>query len=331
MFTKKSKLPITCLLAFLLYSDVQQASAQDIFELGEGHNVKTLEMFRECSVCPEMIVLPLGGFRMGAPVGEARFNLMATVDGGLYRAEPGDPAIEADERPLHQVVMDMPIAMGRNEITRGEWMACVIAGGCNGFVPTEYTLRSPLRFESPYYYLTDDHPVVGVSYLDAVSYVQWLNETVGADVYRIPTEAEWEYAARAGTQARFAQGDTINTDQANFNGEATERAYGLGEERLVFRYNPVTVNDLDAANAWGLRHMSGNVTELTSSCYTNSYAGWSTASEWRDKSVGLTCRRATRGGSYLASVEFSRVAQRGRADEDTRNDNGGFRVVRDLQ
>lgn len=330
MLILKSELLTAGLSALLLVSFVQDANAQDVFMLSDGRNVQTLEMFQECSDCPEMIVLPLGEFRMGAPVGEARFNLMATEDGQLYRAEPGDPSIEADERPLHQVVMDIPIAMGRNEVTRGEWMACVDAGGCNGFVPTEYTLRSPLRFESPYYYLTDDHPVVGVSYLEAVSYVQWLNKNVGADVSRIPTEAEWEYAARAGTQTRFAQGDTVNTDQVNFNGEATERTYGIGEDRLIFRYNLVTVQELDAANAWGFRHMSGNATELTSSCYTDRYAGWSTASEWLNKSVGLTCRRTTRGGAYTASIEFARVAQRGRKDEDARSNIGGFRVVREL-
>lgn len=216
---------------------------------------------------------------MGGPVGDGRY-VRVTPEGERILGFPAPAGIDTDERPLFQVTVDMPIAMGRNEVTRGEWMACVDAGGCNGFVPPDYVQRIPAPGKRTDFFLSDDHPVLNISYINAAAYTDWLNEQVGADVYRIPTEAEWEYAARSGTQTRFAQGDELNTDQANFNGEGSEQILGIREPRLISRYTPVTVDSLDAANAWGLRHMSGNATEITASCYTVRYLGWLTGIIW---------------------------------------------------
>ncbi|MBU2993984.1 formylglycine-generating enzyme family protein [Octadecabacter sp. 1_MG-2023] len=316
--------------ACLLVSIAQCAAAQDVYTLSDGRNVQTLEMFQECSNCPEMIVLPLGEFRMGGPVGEARY-VWVSPEGAEILGVPAPAEFNSDERPLFQVTVDMPIAMGRNEVTRREWMACVDAGGCNGFVPPNHVQHISAELERTDFYLSDDHPVLSISYLNAVAYTEWLNEQVGADVYRIPTEAEWEFAARSGTQTRFAQGDDLTTDQANFNGEGSEQILGIREPRLISRRVPVTVDSLSAANAWGLRHMSGNATEITASCYTERYLGWLTTSEWFEKSVVNGCRRATRGGAYIASMRAARVALRGSAEENNRSTFGGFRVARDLE
>ncbi|MDB9808880.1 MAG: formylglycine-generating enzyme family protein [Loktanella sp.] len=318
------------LILSLACSASGSAIAQDHYELSNGITVAPLEMFQECAACPEMIVLPLGDFIMGGPEDDTRYS-MQMVDGKVAIVQRGNPFETKDERPLHKVKMDMLIAMGRNEITYDQWMACVDDGGCGGYEPKGTVLWiTPDRevLEVPN---VGKHPVTDVSYLDAVSYADWLNEKVGADVYRIPTEAEWEYAARGGTQTRFGQGDDVTTDQVNFNGQAEARMSGVPRPDLVFRAKPVEVDMVDAANNWGLRHMSGNVVEITSSCKTDHYFGWSTGSEWLEKSVAASCYRATRGGGYPFSLDLVRVASRGGAREDYRSEFGGFRVLRDFQ
>ena len=115
---------------------------------------------------------------------------------------------------------------------------------------------------------------MNVSYYDIQEYVSWLNGKVGADVYRLPTEAEWEYAARAGTISRFAQGDELTAEQANFSRSATENVRrGREMPHLTDRHMPVTVEHLDAAILWAVRHMSGNVSEWTQSCWSEEQLG----------------------------------------------------------
>ena len=157
-----------------------------------------------------------------------------------------------------------------------------------------------------------------------------MNGKVGSNVYRLPTEAEWEYAARAGTQTRFAQGDDLTANQANFARDLTEMV--LLEERpdLVTRRHPVPVEELDAANPWGLRHMSGNALEMTMSCYIGTYPGWPKTSEWLTESVGDNCHRAVRGGGYDSAIDILRVAWRTSTDVSSRTKHRGFRVVREL-
>ncbi len=130
------------------------ATAED-YRLPNGEYVGPLEIFRECDVCPEMIVLPLGSFTMGAPLDES-----AGID-MLWRRRPeGEPPGRRTEGPEHVVEMDLAIAIGRNEVTHDEWMACVAAGGCS-HVP-DPTVK--LDFEE---FIADGaHPVIDVSYLD---------------------------------------------------------------------------------------------------------------------------------------------------------------------
>jgi len=295
----------------------------------DGKSVAPLEMFQECDACPEMIVLPLGNFLMGGPIGDS-INGLIMRDGKPAMAEVGDPAIGADERPLHRVEIDIPIAMGRNEITYDQWMACVDDGGCGGYIPENIVLTindARKRVEIP---VRGNHPVIQVSYLDAQSYVAWLNEKLGTDAYRLPTEAEWEYAARAGTQTRFAQGDELTSDQANFYGLGTAKMSGSARPDLLSRLFPVPVDELDAANQWGLRHMSGNVIEQTRSCYTDHYAGWSTSSEWVRQSMVTSCKRVFRGGGFNTAMDALRVASRGSGSEAYRSRYSGFRIVREM-
>lgn len=304
-------------------------TTQAQYVLKDESEVAALDMFQECDVCPEMIVLPLGDFLMGGPIGDS-INGLVMLDGKLTMVEAGHPAIGSDERPLHRVVIDIPIAMGRNEVTHDQWMACVDDGGCDGYVPSDTVLSINKARERVETTVRGSHPVINVSYLDAQAYVAWLNEKVGVDAYRLPTEAEWEYAARSGTQTRFAQGDELTSDQANFLGSGTEQLTGVARPDLLSRRVPVPVDDLDAANDWGLRHMSGNVIEQTRSCYTSEYAGWSTSSEWLRQSMVGSCKRVFRGGGYSTAMDFTRVASRGSGNENYRSTASGFRIVRKM-
>jgi len=288
-----------------------------------------LDLFKECDVCPEMIVLPLGSFVMGGPPGESR-RAIHWEAGNIRRVTPEDPYIAVTEGPLHTVTIDLPIAMGRNEITLGEWKACVADGGCGGYMPPDFMLvgrrgQAPERIE-----LTDRHPVLKVSYNDMQLYLAWLNSKVGANVYRLPTEAEWEYGARAGTQTPFAQGDELTTDQANIGGIDTAELLTEPPPGFTARGYPVSVDDLDAANGWGLRHMSGNLIERTMSCWTERHMDWPVSSIYLKMALNTTCDRVAKGGDYAATMDFARPAVRGRGSEDRRSNIVGFRIIRDL-
>ncbi|MGC1427404.1 MAG: formylglycine-generating enzyme family protein [Albidovulum sp.] len=295
-----------------------------------------LATFRDCDLCPEMIVVPTGSFMMGAIPGESRnpFDIYGPVDqkGKVLRVwTPDEINIIPNEHPRHRVDMDIPYAIARNETTHAEWMACVDDGGCT-HVPDHRVLMP-----SGYNPLGPDHPVVNVSYLDTLEYVAWLNLKAGEDVYRLPTEAEWEYAARAGTETPFAQGEELTADQANFSRRSTEHVLGRGQDprvslpELVDRYSPVSVNELDAANGWGVRNMSGNVYELTLSCWSDAHLGLSSDSAYlASGDIRRSCRRVAKGGAYTTAMDGLRPAARVRPAEDRRRDFLGFRVIREL-
>lgn len=365
------------------------ASAEQFYITATGDKVSTLDVFQDCDVCPEMIVLPLGAFRMGSSVEEAiaarrRFFTNSNVDPSLYEKKLRQSFINLDidpdhpeegllqyyasgnvnrhddpqysvnpmlhEVPVHQVSIDIPIAMGRNEVTREEWAACVEDGGCEqglkDMPPTAWiecqnddncvmTPDDRVRFRLP----NGPHPthprspMTGITFHEMNDYTSWLNDKVGANVYRIPTEAEWEYAARSGTTTRYAQGDTLTLDQANFL--VYRRKIVDGE--YVWEYDPgsarelLPVDNLDAANDWGLRHMSGNASEFTSTCGEGPHRGLTSSSEYlAADSDRPDCKRSVKGGMYLGNVELARPARRVPISSDHWSPSIGFRVVRDL-
>ncbi|WP_208347953.1 formylglycine-generating enzyme family protein [Pseudaestuariivita rosea] len=309
------------------------AVAQDnvSYTLSDGRTVQPLETFRECDVCPEMIVMPLGSFMMGAIPGESRNPFDFYGDGATGRVRaPDEINIIPSEHPRHRVQIDIPFAIGRNEVTHAEWMACVEGGGCTH--NPDHTL---FVFRRGGVALGPMHPVIDVSYWDIQEYVTWLNTQIGADVYRLPTEAEWEYAARAGTETRFAQGDELSADQANFSRAATEHVRQTIQQEpmthLTNRRMPVRVDELDASNAWGLRHMSGNVREWTQSCSTEAHVGLATASAYLQLAQSqTTCRRTAKGGAFTTAMDGVRLASSTQPKESRRDYNLGFRIVRDL-
>ena len=240
--------------------------------------------------------------------------------------------------------------MGRNEVTREEWAACVADGGCEvgqrdlprssyiacdkavDCVPTPDT-RVRFRLPNGPHASHPRSPMTGMTFYEMNDYTSWLNEKIGADVYRLPTEAEWEYAARAGTTTRYAQGDTLSLEQANF----LVSRRNLVDGEYVWDYDLgsagelLPVDALDAANDWGLRHMSGNASEFTSTCGEGPHRGLATSSQYLAADADRPdCKRSVKGGMYLGNVELARPARRVAISGDHWSPSLGFRVVRDL-
>lgn len=321
MTCRKRALAKILLIAGTTGAIATSSLGQEVYTVENGREIRPLEVFQDCPVCPEMIVLPLGSFMMGAPPEES-----APVDVRLDR-KPGEPRGRLTEGPVHEVVIDIPIAMGRNEVTHEEWAVCVADGGCS-YQPDRIVekLSGPTE-------VSERSPVNEVSYLDIQEYIAWLNEKTGSDAYRLPTEAEWEYAARAGAKTKFAQGDVLTPDQANIisYGNITDQGV-FSDPDLNSPFMPISVDDLDAANAWGLRHIAGNVLERTLSCWSERHLGLASSSQYLAAALEVqSCDRVGKGGAFNASMYTARPANRGRATEDRRSDIAGFRIVKELE
>ncbi len=287
-------------------------------EVKNSLGLNDFEHFKECPVCPEMVVLPTEQFLMGAELSESAFiySLWYKVEDDV---EPGF----AHEGPVHKVVVDIPIAMGVNEVTYGEWQACVDGGGCPQI--------DDVRILQPdgTYFVADDrrHPIIGVNYHEALQYIDWLNDATGTEAYRLPTEAEWEYAARAWSDTTFPADQVPTQETANI--AVIDIIDGRQVPASSTRYHVVSVDDLAAQNAWGLRHMSGNVLELTSSCFYERHLPLVSTSEYLAASTAVeSCDRVGKGGWLNASADYARPAFRGRVGEKVSSTSIGFRVVR---
>lgn len=246
--------------------------------------------FRDCDICPKMIALPTGSFVMGSDL----------VDWGGPMAH---------EWPPHKVSVSS-FALGKAEVTYKQWEACAAKGGCTGS-PSDY-----MGFGR------GERPVTDVSWHDAQEYVEWLSKETGKR-YRLPSEAEWEYAARAGSNTHFNTGDCISTAQSNFGGGLSllECPSSSGKDRTL------PVGSLPA-NSWGLHDMHGNVAEWVQDCWNHDYKNAPLDGEpWM---TGDCYFAVVRGGSYLYLDLHSRSASRMKHPRDQPALPLGFRVARDL-
>ena len=239
------------------------------------------DTFKECASCPELVVVPAGSFMMGSPATEA--------------------GREADEGPQREVTIRQPFAVGKFEITFDEFDACYAHGGCATF-PWDITMRRGRR------------PVRFVSWDDAKQYVAWLTKVTGKP-YRLLTEAEWEYAARAGNAGRFSFGD----DEARLGEYAWYKDDSGGRTQPVGKKKP---------NFFSLHDVHGNVWEWVEDCYKGNYNGASAdGSAW----VTLDCERhVLRGGCQANNPGSLRSAKRGWNNATVRLNCLGFRVARTL-
>jgi formylglycine-generating enzyme required for sulfatase activity len=235
--------------------------------------------FRDCADCPEMIEVPAGHYVMGSA--------------------DGDP----DEKPAHQVDIPRPFAVGKYEITFAEYAKCGMDGGCaKNTDPGDEGWGKESR------------PIVNVSWNDAQDYLTWLSRKSGKS-YRLLSEAEWEYAARAGTTTKYAFGDTIDSTQARF----TSGPRSAGKTEKVGSFTP---------NAWGLYDMHGNVWEWVTDCYDMNYDSAPSDGSAR---IFANCRsRVLRGGSWDYEAKDLRSSVRYKLPAFYRVNEIGFRVARDL-
>ncbi|TFW26295.1 formylglycine-generating enzyme family protein, partial [Duganella callida] len=256
-------------------------------------------------VGPDLVLIPTGRFQMGSHEHEQLLAIKAGAQKNWLERE----------QPAHWVGIDYPFALGRFPVTVGQWRRFV--------KDTGWESQSDTDWRAPGFAQTDEHPVVGVSWTDAQKFVQWLSDRTGQQ-YRLPTEAEWEYACRAGTKTAFSFGDTITPEQANYDGHYTynggPRGAFLQGTSKVGAYQP---------NPWGLFDMHGNVWEWTQDVVHDNYTGApGDGGAWEEG--GDPVRRVLRGGSWLYNPRYLRSAVRNGFSAVLANDIVGFRVARRL-
>lgn len=264
---------------------------------------RRISYFRHCPETPEMASFRGGRYAMGDAIGS------------------GQPY----ERPVHEVSIG-PFAIGRYEVTRSEYEGCVDAGGCSEAQIKPETGDSAGR-----------HPVVGVSWHQAKAYVAWLRSRTGRP-YRLPTEAEWEYAARASATANYTwswgQVDTVTCEYANALDQSAR-------ERFPELYWAINCNDhfpttapvgSFPANAWGVHDMQGNVWEWVEDCWHPDFTGAPTDGRaWLEPGTDGTCaKRVNRGGGWGNGSSSLRLSNRDADPASNYSDGLGFRVALSL-
>ncbi len=246
------------------------------------------KLFKECTDCPEMARLDAGGFRIGAPASE--------------------PARHSAEGPVMPVTISKPFAIATTEVTFAQWDACIADGGCRYLPPDQGWGRA-------------DRPAVNVSFDDAQAYADWLSQKTG-ETYRLPSEAEWEYAARAGSRGPFAIGASLAPTTANYNAH-----FAYGGKKGEYRKQTTPVASF-APNDFGLFDMHGNAWEWTADCWAESHQG---APQDGSAAIGGDCaRRVLKGGAWNTGGWRLRSAHRIGKDRTAREYDNGFRVVRDM-
>lgn len=236
------------------------------------------EVFRDCPECSEMVVVPSGDIEIGS----------------------NDTPYE---KPIHKVTIAKPFAIGRREVSFAEWDACVTDGGCRHRPDDRGWGRGA-------------HPVIDVSWDDAQAFITWLSQKAQKR-YRLPSEAEWEYAARAGTVTGFWWGRAVGANNANCE-DCSPTPARKSVAGGTFR-----------PNGFGLYDTAGNVAEWVEDCWNDTYRGApNNGTAWTQ---GQCRQRVLRGGSFSSRSTVIRSAARFRYDRDVRYYANGFRVARDLQ
>ncbi|MGQ0675978.1 MAG: SUMF1/EgtB/PvdO family nonheme iron enzyme [Rhodospirillales bacterium] len=233
-------------------------------------------IIKDCEICPAMVVIPPGAFQMGSNSGDG------------------------DEKPVHPVTIPRPLAVGRFEVTFAEYDACLAAGGCRSNVSDNGWGRGT-------------NPVIHVAWTDAMDYARWLSAITGKR-YRLPSEAEWEYAARGG-----AQSEDVKIGKGQGNCDDCGTPWDNRRVAPVGRFPP---------NGYGLYDMLGNAWEWTLDCWVDNYRG--APPDGLARANGDCSRRVLRGGGYKDGRDSSRAANRNKDPITDRDPDNGFRVVREL-
>lgn len=242
---------------------------------------------------PEMVVIRPGRFLMGSPQNQQKRD--------------------RNEGPQIPVSINYAFEMGRFEVTFKDWSLCVSEGGCNGYKPSDNGWGKGKR------------PVTNISYDDIEGYIKWLNAKTSL-AYRLPSEAEWEYVARAGQPLPFSTGSgrAISDRYANFNGKFP---YGPDAKPGEYLRKTVPVGSYPA-NSFGVHDIHGNVYEFVSDCYVAGHAG--NPGDGSPRQDGDCEARVIRGGSWVTHGYQMRAAKRLRYTKEHRYDDFGFRLARTL-
>jgi formylglycine-generating enzyme required for sulfatase activity len=281
-----------------------------------GFAVKAGDTIRDCPQCPLLVVVPPGRFDMGSPAGEAG------------RGE--------EEGPMRAVSVPRPLAMARHEVTRAQWSAFArasgrrSAGGCWLWSAMRPSFDRVADWREPGFAQTEDDPVVCVSWREVQAYLAWLNDKQGRR-YRLPSEAEWEYAARAGAGGpRPWAAAAASCAHANGADAAAKKRFpdwsalpcedGYAHTAPVGRF---------AGNAFGLQDMIGNAWEWTQDCWAATLDGL--PAEAGPRAAGDCGKRAIRGGGWTNDARMLRSAARTWLGAEARSNNVGFRIVRELE
>jgi formylglycine-generating enzyme required for sulfatase activity len=255
------------------------------------------DRLKDRTEAPEMVYLPSGTFKMGDLRGKGFES----------------------ERPVHEVTLDA-FAMGRYPVTVGEFRRFVDAtgyqteaerrGGADVYDGKEWGQKADAHWRNPYFTQEDAHPVVCLSWNDAAAYCEWLSERTG-ERYSLPTEAEWEYACRASSEAEYGFGDDEARlgEYAWYSKNSEGKTHPVGQKR---------------ANAWGLHDLHGNVWEWVRDCYEL----YSKESQRNPSGPETGSDRVFRGGSWLSDAVYCRSAFRDGGDPGIRFDDLGFRLAR---
>ena len=241
-------------------------------------NVGTI--FKDCPSCPEMTMIPPGTFLMGSIKGKNR------------------------ERPVTRITIRQPLAVSRYEVTFDQWDACFSAGGCS---------KKP----SDRGWGRGNRPVINILLTDIAEYVSWLTKKTGY-LYRLPSESEWEYAARAGSRTEFNWGDQMLPGAANCRGCGTQ--WSGHKSAPVGQFKP---------NAWGLYDVHGNVLEYVTDCWTTNHK--KVPIDGSPKITQGCLSKVVKGGSWYYLSKVSRSASRVRNDKRVFSYFIGFRVFREIK
>ncbi|HEX5049097.1 MAG TPA: SUMF1/EgtB/PvdO family nonheme iron enzyme [Gammaproteobacteria bacterium] len=268
------------------------------------------QTFKDCRNCPEMVVLPPGKFTLGSPADEPE---------------------RRENEPQSAIAIARAFAMAKTPVTWDQWEACVRDGACDG-AAVDVALRTRENGEpNPDYkdYGRGNRPVVGVSWYDAQRFVGWLNAKAKTDdAYRLPSEAEFEYATRAGTTTAFWWGKTLDHDHGNFGADGHELG-GKAEGRDVWVNETSPVASFPP-NAFGLYDMNGNIFEWTEDCYEADRKH--APADGTASKEGNCANRVFRAGTFMSNPYMQRSARRGAPyPATTRGRNYlGFRVAKTL-
>jgi formylglycine-generating enzyme required for sulfatase activity len=321
-YSRRPGLGVGWLLAGILISIAavcSSAAAQSPLSAEQERALKPKDSFKQCTVCPEMVMVPAGTFSMGSPKNEK--------------------GRDDNESPQHKVTIAGAFAAGKFEVTVDQFAAFAeetkydMGSVCDVWQDGKWSDQPGRSWRDPGFPQTGSHPVACVSWDDAKAYLEWLSRKAGK-TFRLPTEAEWEYLARAGAAARFHFGAN-DKDYCRYGNGADQSARSAVPGAKAWKVlacsdgQPYTAPvGSFAANAFGLHDTHGNVFEWTEDCWHGNYSGApADGSAWV---TGKCETRVLRGGAWGYPPDYLRTAVRGQIAAAHRYVNAGLRVVRSI-